>query len=108
MKTPMLSASLVVVGICCAYQILAIYTASTFVDEGVAGLTTAVANMIIMIFGYAFHSVIGLVIKLFGGASSLTAFTYGISVIPIALMISVIGLAILMVKGSKTTDVGRA
>lgn len=101
MTIPTLSVSLGIVGVCCAYQILAIYTASTFVDESVAGLTTAVANMIIMIFGYAFHSVIGLVIQLFGGAASSTAFVYGISVIPIALMISLVGIILLMTINKK-------
>ena len=41
-----------IVGICCAYQILAIYKASTYVPENIAGLTTAVDNKIIMSFGY--------------------------------------------------------
>jgi predicted MFS family arabinose efflux permease len=47
------------IGMCCAYQILAIYKASTFVQESQVGLTTACANMIIMIFGFVFHSQIG-------------------------------------------------
>ena len=58
------------VGICCAYQILAIYKASTYVREEVAGLTTAVANMIIMIFGYAFHATIGAVVNAMGGPNN--------------------------------------
>lgn len=95
MSAPLMSISLVVVGICSAYQILAIYAASTLVDEGVAGLTTAVANMIIMLFGYAFHSVIGGVINLLGGAGSQEAFTYGIAVIPAALMLSVVGFTVI-------------
>jgi predicted MFS family arabinose efflux permease len=96
MTVSTISISLIIVGICCAYQILAIYKASTYVKEEVAGLTTAIANMIIMIFGYGFHSVIGLVIKLMGGTATKSAFIGGISVIPITLMISVIGLTILM------------
>jgi hypothetical protein len=96
MTVSTISISLIIVGICCAYQILAIYKASTYVKEEVAGLTTAIANMIIMIFGYGFHSVIGLVIKLMGGTATKSAFIGGISVIPITLTISVIGLTILM------------
>lgn len=99
---PILRISLIVIGIACAYQILAIYAASTFVDESVAGLTTAVANMIIMIFGYAFHSVMGLVIKSCGGTSSVEALQYGVSVIPIALFISTLGVAVLILKIPKT------
>jgi len=91
-----ISIGLIIVGICCAYQILAIYKASTYVDEQVAGLTTAVANMIIMIFGYGFHSAIGFIIKIMGDSGEHVAFSVGISVIPITLIISVIGLTILI------------
>ncbi len=82
-------ASFVLVGICCAYQIIAIYKASTYVPEHASGLATALANMIIMIFGYAFHSVIGLVISAY--KSSPLSFAYGISVIPAALLIGCVG-----------------
>jgi MFS family permease len=87
--------SFFIVGICCAYQIMAIYKASTYVPDNVAGLTTAVANMIIMIFGYGFHSVIGYIVHIFGGSESKEAFIYGITVIPVALAIGVIGLLVL-------------
>jgi predicted MFS family arabinose efflux permease len=103
MSVPIMSLSLVIVGVCSAYQILAIYAASTFVDEGVAGLTTAVANMIIMLFGYAFHSVIGGVIKVLGGTTSAEAFTYGISVIPVALTLSVFGFAVIRFQNNLPT-----
>lgn len=87
----LLSVSFVAVGVCCAYQILAIYKASTYVREEVAGLTTAVANMIIMIFGYAFHALIGATINACGGAGSGSAFLIGIGVIPVALMVGTVG-----------------
>jgi predicted MFS family arabinose efflux permease len=81
----------ILVGVCCAYQILAIYKASTYVPEHVAGITTAVANMIIMSFGYGFHTTIGILIDNLGGPSMRSAFIYGLSVIPIALGLAVIG-----------------
>jgi predicted MFS family arabinose efflux permease len=80
-----------VVGICCAYQIIAIYKASTYVREGIVGLTTAVANMIIMIFGYFFHSAIGFILKLCNGFESALAYKYAISIIPITLCIGALG-----------------
>jgi len=80
-----------IVGLCCAYQILAIYKASTYVPENVAGLTTAVANMIIMSFGYVFHSIIGVIIKSYSPVGEAVAFSYGIAVIPITLLIGAIG-----------------
>jgi hypothetical protein len=86
-----LGAIFLLIGICSAYQILAIYKASTYVAEEVAGLTTAVANMIIMIFGYVVHTTIGSVVKLFGGTSSKAALCYGVSVIPIALTLGGLG-----------------
>ncbi|OJW48084.1 MAG: MFS transporter [Alphaproteobacteria bacterium 41-28] len=88
--------SFLIVGICCAYQILAIYKASTYVPEHVSGLTTAVANMIIMSFGYAFHTVIGVVVNAYGGPDVAQAFVYGIGVIPITLAIGVIGFCTLL------------
>lgn len=80
-----ISVGFLLVGVCCAYQILAIYKASTYVPEHVAGLTTAVTNMLIMSFGYAFHSSIGALIELYGGIQSTRAFTYGIGLIPLTL-----------------------
>ena len=88
------------VGVCCGYQIIAIYQASTYVHERVAGLTTALANMIIMSFGYAFHSLIGLVVNYFGGADQPVSLLYGIGVIPILLIVSVLGFLILWFKST--------
>lgn len=81
----------VIVGVCSAYQILAIYKASTYVKENVAGLATAVANMIIMIFGYGFHTVIGGVVNYMGGTQVTAALVYGVAVVPIALLIGTVG-----------------
>lgn len=90
--------SFLIVGVSCAYQILAIYKASTYVEERVAGLTTAVANMIIMVFGYAFHSMIGGIVQSMGGPSNPEALSYGIAVIPITLILGSIGFSILFFK----------
>jgi predicted MFS family arabinose efflux permease len=58
------------VGVCSAYQILSITQAASFVPSTHAGVTTAVANMIIMLFGYGFHSLIGLTVNHTHQASS--------------------------------------
>lgn len=97
-----ISISFVVVGMCCAYQILAIYKASTYVPDNLAGLTTAVANMIIMSFGYAFHTVIGFVINTYGGTHVARAFAYGIGVIPVTLALGVMGFIILAYREKNT------
>ncbi|MBJ7450364.1 MAG: MFS transporter [Parachlamydiales bacterium] len=95
LSSSILTLSFLMVGVCCAYQILAIYKASTYVREEVAGLTTAVANMIIMIFGYLFHSIIGGTVNALGGPSVQKALIYGVGVIPIALCAGTIGYIVL-------------
>lgn len=87
--------NLLLIGICCAYQILAIYKASTYVREEVAGLTTAIANMIIMFFGYAFHTLIGQTINFAGGSNTPIALISGILIIPIALCMGSCGYVLL-------------
>ncbi len=104
MPTSLISINFAIMGVCCAYQILAIYRASTYVREQVAGLTTAVANMIIMIFGYAFHTVMGGIIDAFGGANAPQALFYGVSVIPIALTLGSIGFGILFIQEKKSVQ----
>lgn len=96
-----LSLNFLIVGACCAYQILAIYKASTYVREQVAGLTTAVANMIIMIFGYGFHTTIGAVIHASGGPGNPEALFNGILVIPVALCIGTGGFLFLFLRERK-------
>ena len=94
--TPM-TITFVIVGVCCAYQILAIYKASTYVNDNVVGMTTALANMIIMVFGYAFHTIIGSVLEYVGPATE-TGYVYAISIIPVALTIGVAGFTVIMIR----------
>lgn len=91
-----MSVGFVLVGIACAYQILAIYKASTYVAEDAVGLTTALANMIIMGFGYAFHAAIGSVIQLATPFGDKTAFICGVLVIVVALLAGTTGFAWLL------------
>lgn len=98
LSSALTSAALVVTGICCAYQVLAIYQATTFVREELAGITSAVANMIMMIFGYVFHASMGAIINYMGGPTSEKALIYGIAIVPIALSLGTIGFIFLMTK----------
>lgn len=84
------------IGVASAYQILAIYKASTYVREEVAGVTTAIANMIIMIFGYVFHTAMGMTINAFGGPTAPVALIYGVTVIPVSLAIATFGYMVLL------------
>lgn len=81
------------IGIFSAYQIIAIYIACTFVKEELVGITTAVTNMIIMTFGYFFHTVIGIAIgnPEHNNSFSPEQYAKGLYVIPICLMIACIG-----------------
>ena len=74
------------VGVLCTYQILMIDTVSKLVPKEATGLATAIANMIIMSFGYLFHSVIGKVVGASGKFDDVDALTQGVSVIPFSLI----------------------
>lgn len=89
------------VGMCCAYQILAIYQASTYVRPEVAGFTTACANMIIMFFGYGFHSIMGKMIDVMGGPASSQALLFGVCVIPMGLILGTGGFVYLWLTEKK-------
>ena len=75
-------------GICCYYQTISIYQASTYSPVYAISLANAVTNMIIMSFGYFFHSSIGIVSHI----SSVQSAT--INVIAGALLLSIMGLSI--------------
>lgn len=101
----------VICGICCAYQIPLIYKATTFTPSNATGLTTAAANMIIMIFGYLFHGSIGGLMDIFWtgekaqGVPLYSALTQikALSVIPAGLFIGAVGVAwIARVRAKKT------
>ncbi|MDR1235891.1 MAG: MFS transporter [Holosporaceae bacterium] len=94
-NTLSLTVCFVIVGVCSAYQILAIYKVSTYVSKNTANLTTAVANMIIMIFGYVFHGIIGGVINIFSESGMDSAFCYGIAAVPAGLLIGAFGFMII-------------
>ena len=80
-----LSMLLILIGICCSYQIIAIYKASSYLPNEVIGSSTALANMVIIMFGYFFHSSISKIIDVTDSCSA------GISIIPVGLMIAAIG-----------------
>lgn len=88
-----------VVGVLCAYQILVIYKATTCVNFNLVGLSTASANMVIMSFGYVFHSLIGKGLTFFSGTTlkedigsyGSDAFILSLSLIPLGLFIGGVG-----------------
>lgn len=109
LTAPLLSVLFMVIGVFCAYQILAIYLASTYVEERLVGLTTACANMIIMVFGYVFHSIIGQILQhswdgqMQNGVPIYDpqAYTNALSVIPTGLLMAGIGFILMRVCSKK-------
>ncbi len=96
-----MSIMFVIIGVACAYQIIAIYKASTYVSDNVVGLTTAFTNMAIMFFGYIFHTAIGYTVHNMGGIGVSEALLYGVGIIPVALTIGVVGFVGLMMADRK-------
>lgn len=104
-----LSALFFLIGFCCAYQILAIYKAGLAAKPEVVGLTTAVANMIIMLFGYIFHAGIGQVMTMVwdgheidGVAQySATHYVQALTLIPVMLAIGLVGYVLLAKREAK-------
>lgn len=94
----------IVIGIFCAYQVVIISRISTFVSEERSGLAAAVANMIIMAFGWVFHNSIGFVLDrhwegiVIDGVKkySSEAFINSISLIPIASFVAITGLTLIV------------
>jgi predicted MFS family arabinose efflux permease len=80
------TAGLFLTGFCCSYQILAVVQAARQVLGHLASLATAVANMVIMSFGYFFHSAIGLIVHMPVHSSPRQALLWGVSLIPFTLI----------------------
>ena len=99
-----ISISFIILGICCAYQIIAIYYVSTCVPENVVGLTNALANMVIMSFGYIFHVLIGTIVTNMGGIHNPDALIFGISVIPTFLIFGSLGFIWLALTSKKAEN----
>lgn len=104
-----------IIGLLSAYQIIAIAHVSTCVPAQFTGLTSAVANMIIMIFGYVFHASIGAVVHFVAGSDAQSgvlpheAMIYGVGLIPVALAIASIGFGILAyVRPANSVETSKA
>ncbi len=92
---------LFIIGFFCAYQISVIYKASTYASASDVGLTAACANMIIMSFGYVFHSMIGQIMSMLWDGGTVNgvniydarAFSGSLLIIPVGLFLGALGFA---------------
>jgi uncharacterized BrkB/YihY/UPF0761 family membrane protein len=53
--------------------------------------------MIIMSFGYVFHTIIGIIVNKFGGLAASHTLVYGIGIIPLTLIVGVIGFILISI-----------
>ncbi|WHQ47206.1 MAG: MFS transporter [Candidatus Midichloria sp.] len=81
-----------VIGLLSAYQIPIIGKVRDYTNNRLADITSAACNMIIMVFGTVFHTLIGIFTEQFGAISK------GLAVIPVALIVALILLSILMIN----------
>ncbi len=102
---------LFLIGILSSYQVPLMDKITSLVPIKLLGLATATSNMIVMVFGYIFHNLIGMVISYYWDGKtdngvniySPQSLKNAMSIIIIALLISSIGFIILMLRDRKFT-----
>lgn len=95
----------IAIGFFCAYQIIILAKISTFASEERSGLAAAVANMILMTFGWVFHNSIGMTLDSMWDGTTINgvryydseAFVAGVSIIPLAMVVAIAGLVFLSI-----------
>ncbi|WP_265039881.1 MFS transporter [Wolbachia endosymbiont (group A) of Trypoxylon clavicerum] len=104
--------ALLVIGFASGYQVVTIYKAISYVNNNLVGLATAVSNMIVMVFGYFFHTGIAKIIDLCWDRTviqgnpvySAELLIKATSVIPVCLLVAVFGLLWLKNKDFREVD----
>ena len=96
-----ISICMAICGALCGYQMLAIYIGSSIASDENRTLASAIGNMMIMIFGYFFHTIIGSTLTLGSVLFSdeIIRWKLAIGTIPICLLIGSLGF---MVIGKNT------
>lgn len=87
-----LFAILLIIGVASSYQTLIVYLASTLVPKNVKSLATACSNMVMMIFGFFFHSIIGHLAH--DGINQAPVIINSLNVILYTLLASIVGLVL--------------
>ena len=115
MKIPLWSINLlyITIGLASAFQLLTLCKAITYAPENASGLAVAVANMIVMFFGYLFHRSTGKLMTYFWDGTksdagvplyTIDGYINSMKVFPIAVAISIIGFIILIYNEKKSVD----
>ncbi|AZL15507.1 MFS transporter [Rickettsiales endosymbiont of Stachyamoeba lipophora] len=76
------------IGVASSYQITIVTLIMKLIDSRLSALASAVANMIMMLFGYLFHTIIGLSIKFTSeiGLGVVDQYKIGITMIPLMML----------------------
>jgi len=108
-KTLILGALFLIAGICSSYQIPILYKAGTYVAPSMMTLATAWANMMIMSFGFLFHTGIGkLMVHFWDGKMdkgipiySTETYVKALEIIPYASLAGALGFIIFVKRAKK-------
>ncbi|MEH0831510.1 MFS transporter [Anaplasma bovis] len=100
---------LLIIGFCAAYQLVAVCKAIEYVGESAVALATAVSNMVIMVFGYFFHTFIAFVVNTYWTGEIIGGHAlYGkevlikaVAVVPVLCLIGTVGFGILKWREEK-------
>jgi len=95
-----------IIGFFSAYQIIILSKIASYFPVHLAGIAGAIANMIVMAFGYFFNSAIGVILDSNWSGTTLegiriydaTTYIKAISIIPGALFVAAIGFSIMMIR----------
>ncbi|WP_339048425.1 MFS transporter [Candidatus Mesenet endosymbiont of Phosphuga atrata] len=82
---------LLLIGGASAYQVVATCKAISYASSSMVAIATAISNMVVMFFGYFFHTLMSEIIGFYSNGSESVALIKSISIIPIGLIIAVIG-----------------
>lgn len=105
----LLYALMFIVGMLCAYQVFMIFINTRIVPKHLAGLSSTFTNMVAMSFGTFFHSIIGSVMNWRWDGTienqlpiySSADYIYGLSIIPIGLIVGFCGFLYLKPKNQR-------
>jgi sugar phosphate permease len=97
---------MITIGVLCAYQIFMIFINTRVVAPHLVGISSSFTNMVMMSFGLFFHAGIGwIMVRNWDGQTansipiySADAYTWGLTLIPIALVIAFIGFVFIKPK----------
>ena len=82
-----LSVLFTLMGVCCGYQIPALFVASKQVPHDISVLSTTIFNMVVMVFGHIIHTIVGLSVEAYGGINDLNALEQSLTIIPVICII---------------------